>query len=53
MKIKWKRNIEEIFKVILTIFLILSIFGGAGYLKYKVWRLVHPDAPTWTFFIDK
>jgi hypothetical protein len=24
-----------------------------GYIKYKFWRAVHPQAKTWLFFIPK
>lgn len=27
------------------------VIGGLGWANYEIWRLKHPEAPTWTYFI--
>lgn len=38
-------------KVIGIISLIILLLGGCGYINFKIWRLQHPNAPTWTYFL--
>lgn len=27
--------------------------GGLGWINFKFWRLQHPQAPVWTFFLRR
>jgi hypothetical protein len=46
-----KQNTKDILKIV-GCFAMLTLFvGGVGGCKYKLWRIEHPDAPTWIFFI--
>jgi len=30
--------------------MVVAFFVGLAWLKFQVWRIAHPQAPTWTFF---
>jgi len=36
----------------LAIISILLLLAGGIYISYKLWRLQHPSAPIWTFFLS-
>ena len=46
------RRLKESLKIILVVFMVISLLLGVGYIKYKIWRLEHPQAKTWVFFIS-
>ena len=41
---------KDTIKLIAAIAGFVLLIGLVGGCKYKFWRVVHPDAPTWTFF---
>lgn len=47
------KKYKEITSFILTIIFLLSLIVGTISFKYYIWRIEHPDAPTWVFFIPK
>lgn len=38
-------------QVKIGILLIALFLSGAGYLKYKIWRRLHPTVPGWMFIL--
>lgn len=47
------KKLKENIQVALIILGVVALIGGIGYVKYKIWRVEHPQAKTWTFFIPK
>lgn len=38
---------------VLLVLLVLVLVVGLCLFHYKVWRLKHPTAPTWTYFVSE
>jgi cell division protein FtsB len=51
LKQREMKKLKENLQISLIILGLVSIIGGIGYVKYKIWRAEHPQAKTWTFFI--
>ena len=47
------KKLKETLRIILIVVVISSTIFGVGYLKYRMWRVEHPQAKTWTFFVTK
>ena len=47
------KKLKEILQIALIILGVVALIGGIGFVKYKIWRAEHPQAKTWTFFIQK
>jgi len=45
------KKIKTILTVTAVCLLIIGVIYGIGYINYKTWRVEHPQAKTWTFFI--
>ena len=37
---------------IALLLLLAAIVGGISALKFKAWRVAHPDAPAWVFWLS-
>ena len=47
------KKIKEKFTIALIILGFCGLIYGIGYIKYKIWRVEHPQAKTWTFFVSR
>lgn len=47
------KKLKENLQIGLIILGVLALIGGIGFVKYKIWRAEHPQAKTWTFFMQK
>lgn len=47
------KKIKEYFNVFIIVLILSAIIYVAYRFNFYVWRLKHPSAPTWTYFINK
>lgn len=45
------RNESTAARLVLAV-LYLAVVLVAGGLNFRIWRAQHPQAPTWTYFVD-
>lgn len=45
---KLGKRIEKIFYAVVLV----TSFFALGVISFKLWRVQHPDAPTWSFFFS-
>lgn len=47
-----KKELKNIFTMALIVLGVFAFLLGVVFIKYKIWGVEHPQAKTWTFFIN-